>query len=129
MAEKKSTYDTDQPWVVYHFGLTHDGFWPPWTSTRVLGVAKIVCECAVCGKRCTVKCRIPRFGNPNPSGRHHPERLRFLLDHLHKDRPAPMAWARPLLNPAAHRDGVDLEQLAMRLEADLAAGEEEAKHG
>ncbi len=118
----RSNYDTDQPWVVYHYGLTHDRYWPPWRSTRVLGVAKVKCECAVCGEVRVVKAQIPRFGDPNPSGAHHPERLRFLLDHLHSDRPSPMAWAKPLLNPAAHPGGrIDLDALALRLEADLAA--------
>lgn len=116
----RSNYDTDQPWVVYHYGLTHDRFWPPWRSSRILGYARIECECAVCGVTEVVKARIPRFGDPNPSGQHHPERLRFLLDHLHRDlKVHPMAWAKPLLNPAAHQGGIDLDLLAMRLEADL----------
>lgn len=120
-----ANYDTDQPWVVYHYGLTHDRWWPFWNSTRVTGRAKIECECAVCGERRIVKAPIPRFGDPNPSGRKHPERIRFLLDHLHRDGPHPMAWAKPLLNPAAHSGGIDLDLLAMRLEADL----REDEHG
>lgn len=121
-------YDTDQPWVVYRYGHTHDRFWPPWRSTRILGFAKVECECAVCGEVRIVKAPIPRFGNPNPSGEHHPERIRFLLDHLHRDTQRhPMSWAKPLLNPAAHRGGIDLGLLAMRLEADLAAAHTEEK--
>lgn len=39
-----------------------------------------------------------------------------------------MAWARPLLNPAAHNvvGGIDLDLLAMRLQADLAAAKDAA---
>ena len=44
--------------------------------------------------------------------------------HLHRDQPHPMAWAKPLLNPAAHPGGIDLDLLAMRLEADLRASGE-----
>jgi hypothetical protein len=106
-----STYETDQPWVAYHY-LTTD------RRTRITGRSKIECECAVCGERRVVTLKIPRTG-PVPDRGRHPERVRFLLDHLHRDRPNPMAWARPLLNPAAHKGGIDLDLLAMRLEADL----------
>ena len=116
-------YDTHQPWVIYRYGRTHDGFWPPWSSSRILGIAKIGCLCCICGEERVVKAKLPRFGDPNPSGAHHPERVRFLLDHLHPDRPNPMTWAKPLRNMAAHPGGVDLEALAIRLEADLAAAE------
>jgi hypothetical protein len=115
-------YDTDQPWVIYRYGRTHDKFWPPWRSSRILGFAKIECECAVCGEKEIVKAPIPRWGDPNPGGGHHPRRIKFLLAHLHRDsKRHPMSWAKPLLNPAAHRGGIDLDLLAMRLEADLAA--------
>lgn len=115
-----SKFDTDQPWVVYHYGLTHDGYWPPWSSTRFLGHSKIICECAICGDRSVLKMKMPRFGPvPEPKGGKHEQRIRYLLAHVHKDRPAPMAWAKPLLNPAAHAGGLDLDALAMRLEADL----------
>lgn len=115
-----STYETTQPWVIYHYGRTHDRWWPPWNSTRVLGRARIVCECAVCGGREVVSFRIPRFGPvPVPESGRHPERERFLAEHVHPDRGAPMSWAKPLLNLAAHRGGMNLDALAMRLEADL----------
>jgi hypothetical protein len=118
--ESLSTYETDQPWVVYRYGLTHDGWWPLWRSTRVLGRMKIVCECAICGDRTTLALRIPRFGTIKPpKGGKHVARLRYLMAHVHRDRPSPMAWARPLLNMAAHPGGLDLDALAMRLEADL----------
>lgn len=107
------TYDTDQPWVIYRY-LSTD------RETRVTGRSRIQCECAVCGTRKTLRLKIPRFGRINePKGGKHVERLCFLRDHLHADRPNPMAWARPLLNLAAHVDGIDLDLLAMRLEADL----------
>jgi hypothetical protein len=119
VAKGMSTYEMEQPWVAYHYGATHDRWWPFWSSTRVLGYAIVVCECAVCGEQRRVKAPIPRFGDPNPGGGKHPERIRFLLDHIHPDRPHPMSWAKPLLNPGAHRGGMDLDLLAMRLEADL----------
>lgn len=123
--ETHSTYETDQPWVVYHYGLTHDGYWPPWRSTRVLGRMKIICECAVCGHSEKLTLKMPRFGLIEPpKGGKHPERVRFLLAHVHKDQPPPMAWAKPLLNLAAYKGGLDLEALALRLEADLAASTE-----
>jgi hypothetical protein len=116
-----STYDTDQPWVVYHY-LTTD------RRTRITGRSRIACECAVCGTREVLTIRIPRVGPiTGPKAGKHPERIRFLLAHIHKDRPHPMAWARPLLNPAAHTSGLDLNLLTMRLEADLrAAGVDDA---
>lgn len=121
--ETYSTFETEQPWVVYHWGSTHDGLWPPWRSTRVLGRMRIICECAICGRQQTLTLRIPRFGavaagGGHPSGKH-PARLRFLLDHVHAERGHPMSWAKPLLNPDAHRGGLDLDLLAARLEADL----------
>jgi hypothetical protein len=107
------TYETEQPWVVYRY-LTAD------RRTRITGRSKIECECAVCGERRVLTLRIPRFGSvPVPDGGRHPERVRFLLEHVHAERPHPMAWSRPLLNPAAHKGGIDLDLLAMRLEAEL----------
>lgn len=115
-----STYETTQPWVLYHYGRTHDGWWPLWNSTRILGYARIGMECAVCGVHEVIRLRIPRFGAvPEPAGGRHPARARFLAEHAHLDRGAPMSWAKPLLNPAAHPGGLDLGALAMRLEADM----------
>jgi len=109
------TYETDQPWVIYRY-LTTD------RRTRITGRSRIECECAICGDRETLTIRIPRFGPvPVPTGGRHPARVRFLLDHIHPDRSHPMAWARPLLNPATHTGGIDLDLLAMRLEAELQA--------
>lgn len=115
----ESMYDTDMPWIVYHYGRTVDPWWPFWRSVRVLGRAAVECECAVCGKRRVVVAKLPRFGPVNPENKEHPERSRFKLDHLHRDRPHPMAWAKPLLNPFAQPGGLDLDLLAMRLQADL----------
>lgn len=118
------TYETSKPWVCYYYGLTHDSWWPIWSSTRVLGRCRIVLECTVCGVRETAKLKIPRFG-PVPtlaSGRH-PVREKFLAEHAHPDRGHPMSWKRPLFNPAAHPDGLDLKLLGMRLEADINEGE------
>lgn len=115
-----STSEATQPWVCYHYGLTRDGWWPLWRSTRILGYCRIVMECAVCGGREVAKLRIPRFGAvPKLASGRHPVRERFLAEHAHPDRGAPMSWARPLLNPAVHPRGLDLDALAMRLEADM----------
>lgn len=118
----RSTYEVDQPWVLYHFGRTHDRWWPFWSSTRVLGRMCVEVECIVCGDRTAQWLRIPRFGPVNPSGEHHPARVAYLREHAHPDRGAPMSWARPLANPAAHQGGLNLDALAMRLEADLNEG-------
>lgn len=114
-------FEQGQPWVVYHYGLTHDRWWPLWSSTRVLGRARVGMECAVCGAHEVASVRIPRFGRVRDRGRH-PARIAFLLEHSHPDRGAPMSWARPMLNPAAHGPGgIDLDALAMRMDADLTA--------
>ena len=118
MSKQRQTYETGQPWVVYTFGRTHDQWWPAWNSTRVLGRACIVCQCAVCGDRTDMWLRIPRFGAVPDAG-HHPQRLAYLAEHAHPDKGAPMSWAMPLLNPAAIPGGVDLDALGMRLEVDI----------
>lgn len=107
------TYEVDQPWVVYTY-LTTD------RRTRFTGLAKIECRCAICGERKVLKLRIPRVGSVDrPADSKHPQHIRFLIAHLHLDRPHPMGWAQPLLNPATHPGGFDLALLAMRLETDL----------
>lgn len=114
------TYETTQPWVTYRFGLTHDRWWPFWNSTRVLGRCRIACTCMVCGDRTVLSLRIPRFGEiAEPVSGRHPAREKYLADHRHPDRGHPMSWALPLLNPAAHSGGLNLDLLAVRLEADL----------
>lgn len=114
------TYETTQPWVTYMYGLTHDRWWPLWTSTRVLGRARIRMTCCVCGTAETPSLRIPRFGPvPQPVSGRHPAREAFLARHAHPDRGHPMSWALPLLNPAVHPGGMDIELLAARLEADI----------
>jgi len=116
----RENYDTDQPWVIYTYGRTHDGWWPFWSSSRVLGVARIGLECTVCGTREVVTIRLPRFGDvPVPEGGKHERRRQFLADHAHPDRGAPMSWALPLRNLAAHPGGLNVDALAMRLEADI----------
>jgi hypothetical protein len=117
----KSTYEVGQPWVVYHFGRTHDAWWPLWSSTRVLGRACVVCECAVCGDRTALWMRMPRIRAIVDRG-HHPKRVAYLAAHAHPDRPHPMSWAKPLLNWEAHQAGVNLDMLAMRLQADFNDG-------
>jgi hypothetical protein len=118
-----STYETTQPWVLYHYGRTHDKWWPFWTSTRVLGRAEIGMQCMVCGEHEVAKIRMPRFGSvPSPDAGRHPLRQAFLVEHAHPDRGAPMSWVIPLANLAAHPGGLNLDALAMRLEADLNEG-------
>lgn len=118
-----STFETDQPWVLYHYGRTHDRWWPPWNSTRILGRACITAECIVCGHREAIWMRIPRLGTVPDRG-HHPARIRFLADHAHPDRGHPMSWAKPLANLAAHPGGLNLDLLGARLEADINEGDE-----
>jgi hypothetical protein len=115
------TYETTQPWVCYRYGLTHDGYWPFWNSTRFLGVSKIEMECCVCGHREVARMKIPRWGEvPVPKSGRHPVREAFLAAHAHPDRGHPMSWALPLRNPAAFGSGgIDLDLLAARLEADM----------
>jgi len=119
-------YETTQPWVTYHYGLTHDRWWPFWNSTRFLGRARMRLACMVCGDQTVVGFRIPRFGPvPEPKGGRHPLRERYLADHAHPERGHPMSWAVPLRNVAAHSCGLDLDLLAARLEADLNEGRAE----
>ena len=112
------TYETTQPWVIYRYGLTHDKWWPFWNSTRVLGRARMILECCVCGDRTVVSLRIPRFGTVPDKG-HHPKRTAYLEAHAHPDRGAPMSWAKPLTNLAVFEGGLPHDALAMRLEADM----------
>jgi len=122
----KETAETSQPWVIYTYGRTHDNWWPFWNSTRVLGRARIGLECCVCGHTEVVSLPIPRFGEvPEPESGRHAERERFLAEHAHPDRGHPMSWARPLRNPSV---GIDLDLLAMRMEAELNT-DEENPHG
>lgn len=114
------TYDTDQPWITYHYGRTHDEWWPFWSSTRVLGLARIGVACMVCGDSSVLTVRLPRFG-PVPDVGKHPKRTAYLVAHEHPDRGHPMSWAVPLRNMAAHPGGLNLELLAARLEADVNA--------
>jgi len=108
-------YDTDQPWICWQF-LSTD------RRTRITGRSVILMDCCICGESKKVSIRLPRFGPvPVPPGGRHAERIRFMLAHLHPDKPHPMAWAKPLRNLAAHPGGINLGLLAMRLEADLAA--------
>lgn len=112
------TYEVEQPWVLYHYGYRHDQWWPFWSSSRVWGRAPFMLECMVCGKQKRVSLKIRRF-RKQPDQGYHPARSAFLADHAHPDRGAPMSWAKPLANTAAHPGGMSLDGLAMRLEADI----------
>lgn len=113
-------YDTEQPWICWTF-LSTDA------RTRITGRSVILMDCCVCGRKRKVRIRLPRFG-PVPDNGKHPERLRFMLDHLHPEKGHPMSWAKPLRNPFA-QGGIDLDLLAMRLQADLTAANSQPTAG
>jgi hypothetical protein len=98
------TYEEEYPWVIWHYGLSHDLWWPPRRSTRWTGHMKVEAECLVCGDRRTLRLSIPRVGKIKgfPSGRH-PAREHYLRGHLHPGRSDPLTWSRPLANPDALR--------------------------
>lgn len=97
--------EESQPWVLYVYGLTHDGLWPLRTSTRLLGYARIRCECMVCGDRTVMQLPIPRLRRvPRPANGRHPARENYLRAHEHPDRGHPIFWAQPLRNLHAIRD-------------------------
>lgn len=102
--------ETTQPWVIYVYGLTHDLWWPPWSSTRVLGYAKIECQCCICGDRTVLKIPLPRFGNIVDRG-HHPKRRAYLEQHRHPlQQRAPETWVWPLrnMNALSGADALDI---------------------
>ena len=113
--------ETTQPWVIYTYGRTQDGWWPLWSSTRVLGRARIGLECCVCGHTEVVTIRIPRFGEvPEPPSGRHSAREMFLDAHAHPDRGHPMSWARPMRNMNVFGPGgFSLDMLGMRIDADM----------
>lgn len=100
MNRYEERYDTDQPWIIYTYGRTHDDWWPFWSSTRVLGYALIGCDCCICGERRVLKVKMPRFGPIVDTGKHE-KRQSFLAEHAHPDRATnPLTWAQPLRNLA-----------------------------
>lgn len=110
---KRETYETTAPWVTWTW-LSSD------RETRITGRMRHKLTCCVCGKREIVRTPIPRWGpiTPPPGGVH-PSRLAAVERHAHPDRGHPMSWAIPLRNPGAHRGGLDLDLMAMRLQADV----------
>lgn len=113
---RRETYETDAPWVTWTW-LSTD------RETRITGRSRMKLICCVCGKREIVRIRIPRWGPvPIPAGGVHPERIKAKERHAHPDRGAPMSWALPLRNPFGQPGGLNLDGLAMRLEADLNEG-------
>lgn len=115
---KRETYETAAPWVTWLW-LSTD------RETRVTGRSRMRLTCAVCGRRETVRIRIPRWGTvPPPPGGIHAARRDAIERHAHPDRGHPMSWKLPLLNPAAHRGGIDIDLLTMRLAADSGSPEE-----
>lgn len=112
-------YDTDQPWICWSF-LSSD------RETRITGRSRVRMDCCVCGRVEKIRIRLPRFGSvPIPPGGRHAERVRFMLAHLHPDKGPMFTWAKPLRNPWPNSpSGIDLDALAMRLQADLLAAED-----
>jgi hypothetical protein len=105
MTETLERCEETQPWVIYVYGLTHDKWWPIWNSTRLLGYAKIECQCCICGDRTVLKLRLPRFG-PIPA------RVAYLKEHEHPlQQRAPETWAWPLRNMRALSGGDALDIL------------------
>lgn len=116
LAEGAERYDTDAPWICWRF-LSTDA------RTRITGRMVVDMDCCVCGQHRKLRLKIQRFGPVEQDGKH-PARAQFILDHLHPKKGHPISWAKPLRNPFAN-GGIDLDLLAMRLQADLS----EAEHG
>lgn len=92
-------------------------------ETRITGRVRMRMTCCVCGKRETIRPRIPRWGPvPEPPNGVHPERLGAIERHQHPDKGHPMSWALPLRNMGVFGGGLDLDLLGARLEADLNEG-------
>jgi hypothetical protein len=124
----RETFEVGQPWVIYRYGRTHDGWWPWWSSTRVIGKFKIDVECSICGDRSVLSARMPRYGpvprnEGDPKGRH-PVRVAYLDAHVHKDRQHPLLWERPLANPAALQGKTDLLEVIQRRVVNPLKGDE-----
>lgn len=109
--EGAERYDTDAPWICWRF-LTTDA------RTRITGRMVVLMDCCVCGETRKLRLKIPRVGDTTTQGKH-PARAQFILDHLHPDKGHPMSWAKPLRNPFGISGSIDLDLLAMRLQADL----------
>lgn len=106
------TYEIEQPWVIYTYPYTDAE-----CDRRGL-FAHVVMECIVCGVAEDWTVKAGEKPKPQVNG-YAAERVDFLLAHRHPDRGAPMSWAKPLANLAAHPSGMDVDALAMRLEADI----------
>jgi len=101
-ADRRETYETTAPWVTWTW-LSFD------RETRITGRSRMMLTCCICGKRETVRVRIPRFGPvPTPPGGIHPERLRAIERHSHPGQRDPKDWALPLRNWDAWSGGVPL---------------------
>ena len=95
------TYETTQPWVVYTYMRTD--LW-----VRFFGWTEIRCECCICGVQEVLRLKMPRFGAIPDRGKH-PARIAFLASHEHPlQQTAPETWAKPLRNPDAHGDFLDI---------------------
>jgi hypothetical protein len=101
MTRSLETYEASQPWVVYTY--LRANWW-----TRIFGRTEIAAECCICGTREVLSIKMPRFGPVIDRGRH-PLRVAFLAPHVHKfQQKAPETWVRPLRNPEAHDDTLDI---------------------
>lgn len=113
------TYEVEQPWVIYTYPYTDAE-----CDRRGL-LAHVVMECIVCGDTEDWTVKAGEEPKPQVNG-YAAERVDFLLTHRHPDRGSPMSWARPLRNVAAHPGGMDVDALAMRLEADINEAQDSA---
>lgn len=108
-----TTVEVTQPWVTYTYGRTHDKFFPPWNSTRILGRACIVAHCFVCGTTTPLWMKIPRF-KPIPDRGYHPVRVAYLQQHRHGRPTGPVdttSHARTTLGELADELGIDMDSL------------------
>lgn len=103
------TYETTQPWVVYTYTSPdpqHDGAF----------TAAIRMECCVCGGSAVCTLDVPAKGKEpqQPADYRHPDRVAFLAVHRHQPLPHALTWVKPLLNPAAHNETLDVLEVVAR---------------
>jgi hypothetical protein len=84
--------------------------------------------CCICGKKETVRIRIPRVGPvPPPPHGVHPERLRAIERHAHPGLHNPADWSMPFRNPGAWQGGIPLtafENVARTAQMEAEHGDE-----
>lgn len=95
------TYDSERPWITHCFAYTD-------RALRLFGRSIVLAECCICGVTEDI---VIREGDRRPGQRMHPDRERFVREHIHPGvNRNPKSWELPLRNPAALQDG-DLEDI------------------